>query len=78
LLGASAHDYLHLFAITSLTFVWAKMASVAAQDLSNEFNRKKLITGEFFIQRILPQIDSLSKIIQQGSASMMQLGNNDF
>ena len=58
--GASSMDYLCLFALTCLAYGWAQMAKAAIEkkDDSDEFYKNKLITGRYFLERILPESSS--------------------
>jgi 3-(methylsulfanyl)propanoyl-CoA dehydrogenase len=71
--GAAATDYLRLFGLTALAYVWARMAEVAlAKQAGDEtgFYRAKLATARFFMQRILPQTSGLSAAILAGGGTL--------
>jgi alkylation response protein AidB-like acyl-CoA dehydrogenase len=72
-LGAAAVDYLRLFALTSLAYLWAKAAEVSLPKSNDDFYRAKLATARFFMQRILPQTASLYAAITAGAAPVMEL-----
>jgi alkylation response protein AidB-like acyl-CoA dehydrogenase len=76
--GAAATDYLRMFGLVALGFMWVRMAKVAVdtppgpgQDAA--FYRAKRATATFYIQRILPQAGALLYTIKAGKASMMAL-----
>ncbi len=75
--GGAASDFLRLFALTAMTYMWARIAKAAlggkekASDA--EFYNAKLITGRFFIKRVLPQADALAAQIQAGVEPMMAM-----
>jgi len=76
--GAASTDYLRMFGLVALGFMWVRMAKVAAdtpprtaQDAA--FYRAKSATATFYIQRILPQAGALLHAIKSGKASMMSL-----
>jgi alkylation response protein AidB-like acyl-CoA dehydrogenase len=74
--GAAASDYLRLFALTALAFMWARMARVALDGLEGEraaFYRSKLATARFFMTRLLPQSSGHFAAIMAGKASIMEL-----
>jgi alkylation response protein AidB-like acyl-CoA dehydrogenase len=76
--GAAASEYLRLFGLVALGFMWVRMAKVAAakQTAAGEdgaFYRAKLVTANFYIERILPQAGALLFGIKAGKASMMAL-----
>jgi alkylation response protein AidB-like acyl-CoA dehydrogenase len=75
--GAAATDYLRLFGLVALGFMWARMAKIALEKLPEagpdaEFYRMKLTTARFFMERILPQAGSLLFIIKSGKTAMME------
>jgi len=55
--GAASTDYLRLFGITGLAFLWAIMAKASKEKLSNgaddpRFYENKLATGKYFVDRM--------------------------
>ena len=65
--GAGSVDYMHMMGIAMLTYMWARMAekAQAAIDAGSDdpFYADKIITGKYFIARILPNMDAhLAKI----------------
>lgn len=81
--GAASWDYLNLFALVSLGFLWAKMALVAKQKLAEgagdkEFYETKLVTARFFMERMLPDTAAQLAKIQAGSESTMMLKAANF
>jgi hypothetical protein len=54
--GAASTDYLQLFGITTLAYMWALMAKAAAEkaDDSDPFYAAKLTTGRYFVERSCP------------------------
>src|SRR2546430_6083753 len=58
--GAGSSDYLHLFGLVALAYMWAQMAKTAQAKLKNGANgpeermKAKLVPGQFFMQRLLP------------------------
>ncbi|MEM8771541.1 MAG: acyl-CoA dehydrogenase C-terminal domain-containing protein [Pseudomonadota bacterium] len=75
--GAGSHDYLNMFAILCLAFGWAQLAKAAIEKKnagdSDAFFENKLITGRFFLERILPETKSALAKITAGAESMMAL-----
>lgn len=69
--GAAAVDYLRLFALVSMGWMWTKMA-VAARDHGDLYADKRTL-ADFFAQRILPQTRGLAASIAAGEASIMML-----
>jgi alkylation response protein AidB-like acyl-CoA dehydrogenase len=81
--GAAATDYLRMFGLVALGFMWVRMAKVAvearpgtAEDAT--FYRAKRATAAFYIQRILPQAGALLHAIQAGKASLTALEETAF
>jgi hypothetical protein len=75
--GAASTDYLHLFGLTALSYMWAKMADAAlariAAGESDPFYANKLIVGRFFLERILPDAGAHLAKLKTGAATMMAL-----
>jgi alkylation response protein AidB-like acyl-CoA dehydrogenase len=71
--GSAAVDYMRLFALTALGYLWARAAEVSLPKGNEEFYRAKLATARFFMQRILPQTAALHAIIVAGAAPVMEL-----
>ncbi len=81
--GAAATEYLRLFGLVALGFMWARMAEVAldklpAADGEAGFYRDKLTTARFYMERVLPQAAGLYGAIKSGKAAMMELGEAAF
>ncbi len=77
--GAAATEYLRLFGIVALGYLWLRAAKVANAALANggaseaEFYKSKLATARFYIERILPQAAPLLAGIKAGKAAMMAM-----
>ena len=71
--GAAAFDYLRLFALTALAYLWARAAQVSLPRSHDDFHRAKLATARFFMQRILPDAAALHAKIVAGAAPVMEL-----
>ena len=73
--GASSMDYLCLFALTCLSYAWAQMAKAALEkkDSGDDFYKNKLITGRYFVERIIPETGMHLDKIKTGADSMMAL-----
>lgn len=77
--AAGATEYLRLFALNVMGYVWARQAKLALEKLANndgindkEFYQAKLDTARFFMQRILPDSVGLLIKITNGSSSIMK------
>src|ERR1700751_2565657 len=75
--GAAATDYMHLFGYTVLGYMWAKMAKVALDKIAasgtTPYLSTKLVTGRFFMERVLPATATHLARIQSGSTTIMEL-----
>jgi acyl-CoA dehydrogenase len=76
--GAGAYDYMHLFGLVALGYMWAKMAK-AAQAKKAQGNGvaqrmdAKLTTGRFFMERMLPETGAHLARISSGADAVMAL-----
>ena len=80
--GAASTDYLHLFGLTSLAYMWAKLARAAqlriAAGETDPFYANKLVVGRYFVERHLPDAGSHLAKLKTGAALMMQLPADAF
>jgi hypothetical protein len=80
--GAAATDYLHLFGFVALGYMWARMAKVAHDKIAasgeTAYLKTKLVTGRFFMERMLPETGLHLARIQAGCASTMELAAEAF
>jgi alkylation response protein AidB-like acyl-CoA dehydrogenase len=81
--GAAAADYLRLFGLVALAYMWARIAEIALEKVGTEtdsdhFYQAKLATGLFFVERILPQTGALLSAILAGSKTMMEFPDEAF
>ena len=78
--GASSMDYLSLFALTCLAYSWAMMAkaAIAKKDSGDDFYKNKLITGRYFLDRMLPDTGMHLEKIKAGADTMMALPEEAF
>ena len=73
--GASSMDYLCLFALTCLSYAWAQSAKAALEkkDSGDDFYKNKLLTGKYFLDRILPETGMHLDKVKAGAETMMSL-----
>ncbi|ABS69666.1 acyl-CoA dehydrogenase domain protein [Xanthobacter versatilis] len=76
--GAAATQYLRLFGMVALGYMWVRMAEVAFEKrVSNPddaaFYEAKIATARFFMEKLLPDVAALWGSIKAGKASMMAL-----
>lgn len=80
--GAASTDFLHLLAIVSLTYMWTMMAErihVMDQDAKNDsYYQTKLKTGQYFLDRIVPEAATHLAKLKAGAESMMALADEEF
>jgi alkylation response protein AidB-like acyl-CoA dehydrogenase len=76
--GAAAVDYMRLFALTALAYLWARAAKLALPKSNEDFYRAKLDTARFFMDRILPETQSLQAKIAAGAVPVMALDDAMF
>ncbi|MGB0907292.1 MAG: acyl-CoA dehydrogenase C-terminal domain-containing protein [Maricaulaceae bacterium] len=80
--GAASVDYMHMMGLTVLAYMWGKMAVVAQAAIDDgsteEFYQHKLITGRFFMARMLPQIDAHLAKLKTGADPVMALPASAF
>ncbi|HLI67813.1 MAG TPA: acyl-CoA dehydrogenase C-terminal domain-containing protein [Caulobacteraceae bacterium] len=75
--GAASTDYLNLFGLAALAYMWALMAEAAQAKIdagdADPFYADKLLTGRYFLDRLLPDAVAHLTKIKAGAASMMSL-----
>jgi alkylation response protein AidB-like acyl-CoA dehydrogenase len=80
--GAASTDYLHLFGLTGLAYMWAMIAKAAADRIAagdtDPFYANKLITGRYFLERLLPDTGAHLAKLKTGSAATMALSADAF
>lgn len=78
--GAGSHDFLQLLGLTSMAYMWAKMAKVALvnADSDDPFYANKLLTGKFFLARILPNAAAHLVKIKSGAEPLMTMTADGF
>jgi acyl-CoA dehydrogenase len=82
--GAGATDYMHLFGLVALGYMWCRIAEAAASKTAVGENggtdrmAQRLATGRFFMERILPAATAHLARIKAGAASTMALAAEAF
>ena len=75
--GAGSVDYMHMLGLATLAYMWAKMAVVAQAKIdegsNDQFYPNKIITGRYFMLRMLPMLDSHLAKIKTGAEPVMAL-----
>jgi len=80
---AGSTDFLHLFGHVCLGLMWAQMAKTATESLAAgasdaRFYENKLVTGRYYMQRLLPETGLRLARITSGAAPVMALAAEDF
>ncbi|MGB6119511.1 MAG: acyl-CoA dehydrogenase C-terminal domain-containing protein [Mesorhizobium sp.] len=82
--GAASNDYMHLFGLVTLGYMWAQMVKVAQEKLAAggeadaAFFENKIVTGRYFMERIMPETAAHLARISSGAATMMSLPADAF
>ena len=76
-----ATDYLKLFALTSLAYIWLKYIDISYRKMNDDpkgFYKAKIATGTYFLNKILPETGSLTSSIMSGASSYTKYENQFF
>lgn len=79
--AAVASDYLRLFGLVALGFMWVRMAALALPKAGGDegaFYRAKLTTARFYLQRLLPASGVLADLVRSRDNSVMTFADGDF
>ena len=80
--AAASMDYLRLFGLTGLTYMWALMARAAQAKIdagdADPFYAGKLTVGRYFIARVLPEAAAHLAKLKTGAAVVMALPADAF
>lgn len=76
--GAAATDYLRMFGLVAIGYMWARMAETALVNKTDGFCATKLDSARFYMAKIIPETGSLLVSITAGSASVMALNEDAF
>ncbi|WP_313103458.1 acyl-CoA dehydrogenase C-terminal domain-containing protein [Brevundimonas sp.] len=75
--GAASTDYLHIFGLTALAYMWAQMARSASAKIAagdaDPYYVTKLQTGQYFVERILPDAAAHLTKLKTGAEVLMQM-----
>ena len=70
--GAAASDYLRMFGLVAVGYMWCRMARLASDKADeDEFYAAKLKTARFYAQKILPDSAGLFLKIMAGKSTVM-------
>jgi hypothetical protein len=79
--GAGAHDYMHLFGLVAFGYMWCRIVEAANARLAAGADGRmngKLVTGRYFMERMLPETAAHLARIQAGATSMMEMSAEAF
>jgi alkylation response protein AidB-like acyl-CoA dehydrogenase len=82
--GAGSTDYMHLFGLVALGFMWVKMAKAASDKLKNgmdgraDFYQARLTLGKYFMERTMPETAAHLARISSGADTMMAMSAEMF
>ncbi len=82
--GAGATDYMHMFGLVALGYMWCRMVKAARAKLKAGANgatdrmNAKLITARFFMERMLPETGAQLARIKSGADVVMELPDAAF
>ena len=77
--GAASTDFMHLFGLVSLGYMWARMVKAAQGKLAEgagdgaSFYENKVVTGRYFMERVMPETAAHLARISTGADTMMAL-----
>jgi alkylation response protein AidB-like acyl-CoA dehydrogenase len=75
--GAASNDYMHLFGLTLLGFMWARIAKAVlakkARGEADEAMENKLILAKFFYERMMPEAGAHLARLSAGAGAVMAL-----
>jgi hypothetical protein len=81
--GAASHDFLNLFGVTALTYMWALMAKAAlaakrSGAAADPYYDTKLTTGRYFLARVAPEGAMHLAKLKAGAGPVMALNAEAF
>ena len=79
--AAAATDYLRMFGLVAIGFMWARMAEKAYKlrmAKPDPFYDAKIATAQFYMTKVLPETGSLMASIMAGSAPIMGMKEEAF
>lgn len=80
--GAASTDYLHIFGLTALAYVWAQMAVAAQKQIdagsTDPFYAGKIATGRYFVERMLPDVGAHLRKLKTGADVLMSVPADAF
>lgn len=75
--AAAASNYLNVFGLTTLAYMWGRLVNAALQR-DDKFGETKVKTGRYFFEHVMPEMDSYVAKVRAGKAAMMALDVDEF
>lgn len=81
--GAASVDYLRMFGLVAIGYLWARQAKAAQAALAKKpsnasFYEAKLVGARFWMERMMPDTAALSERIKAGAEGLMMLDAANF
>ena len=77
--GAAASDYLKMFGLVAVGFMWCRMAKLASEKRNGDaFYESKLKTARFYVKKVLPDTAALYLKIMAGKSTVMAHAAEEF
>ena len=76
--GAGATDYLQMFGLVALGYMWCLIAQAALAKQADARMKAKLIAARFFMERMLPETAAQLARIKSGADAVMELPDEAF
>ena len=75
--GAASTDYMHLFGLTALAYMWAMMAKAAQDKIAagdtDPYYATRLTLARYYVERILPETSAHLAKLKTGADTLMSL-----
>ncbi|WP_029032672.1 acyl-CoA dehydrogenase C-terminal domain-containing protein [Salinarimonas rosea] len=76
--GAGATDYMHMFGLVAMGYMWGLMAKAALEKDGAPGMAEKLVVGRFYMERLMPETAAQVARISAGSDTTMALSAEAF
>nr|MBP9050442.1 acyl-CoA dehydrogenase C-terminal domain-containing protein [Alphaproteobacteria bacterium] len=82
--AAASSDYLRMFALVAMGYMWARMAKIATEKLAegslerSPFYTGKIKTARFFFEKMLPETEGRFRMIMAGAGPLMTMEKEEF
>ncbi len=77
--GAASNDYMHLFGLVAMGYMWLLMADAAlARQNEDAAMKGKIVAGRFFMERMMPETSAHLARISTGADTIMSMPEDAF